>query len=80
MRSLVSHTAEGREGNRKFQDCFDPIWLSEELGKMKGQDVGVGPGPEPALHCDCVSSSFIYLFSEFVCMSSYQNSALASQL
>lgn len=48
MRSFVSHTAEGREENRKFQDCFDPIWLSEELGKMKGQDVGVGQCGEEA--------------------------------
>lgn len=80
MRYLVSHTAKGREGNRKFQDCFDPIWLSEELGRMKGQDVGVGSGSEPACTADCASSLFIYLFSELIHVSSYQNSALASHL
>lgn len=79
MRSLVSRMAEGREGNRKFQGCFDPIWESEELGKMKGQDVGVGPGSEPALHRR-LRLFCVYLFSEFVHVSSYQNSAFASHL
>lgn len=40
MRTSVSRSAEGRGGNRKFQGFFGPIWLSEESGKMKGQDVG----------------------------------------
>lgn len=79
MRSFVSHTAEGREENRKFQDCFDPIWLSEELGKMKGQDVGVGPGSEPTLYRR-LRLFYVYLFSESVHVSSYQNSVLASHL
>lgn len=47
---------------------------------MKGQDVGVRPGSEPACTADCASSPFIYLFSELVHVSSCQNSALASHL
>lgn len=81
MRTSVLHSAEGRGGNRKFQGFFDPIWLSEESGKMKGQDVRVGLGSEPTLCSllfgDCAASWF-YLLSEFIHASCYQPSELIS--
>lgn len=43
----MSQSAEGREGNRKFQGCFDPMWLSGELGKMKGRMWGSGLAQSP---------------------------------
>lgn len=46
---------------------------------MKGQDVGVGPGSEPTLYRR-LRLFYVYLFSEFVHVSSYQNSVLASHL
>lgn len=34
---------------------------------MKGQDVGVGPGSEPALHHDCILRLFTCSVNSFAC-------------